>query len=317
MELCNELAIRGLLERHGFRFSRSMGQNFLIDPSIPAAIAEASGADENCGVLEIGPGIGPLTRELARRAGRVVSIELDRALLPVLAETVGALPNVEIIPGDALRLDLEGLIREKFPGLTPMVCANLPYNITTPVLTKLVDIPALTRLTVLIQKEAAQRFTAAQGSPEIGAFPLQLQYRMETDILFDVEPECFLPRPKVTSTVLRCVRRETPAVAVSDEVLFRKVLKGAFLLRRKTLSNSLSSALPQFSKEDIQAAIAECGLAPTVRGEALALRQFAELTEALARRADTQVCPTEPVGDPCRGPMGASAPPENGGAGGG
>ena len=230
---------------------------------------------------------------------------------------MGALPNVEIIPGDALRLDLEGLIREKFPGLTPMVCANLPYNITTPVLTKLVDIPALTRLTVLIQKEAAQRFTAAQGSPEIGAFPLQLQYRMETELLFDVEPECFLPRPKVTSTVLRCVRRETPAVAVSDEVLFRKVLKGAFLLRRKTLSNSLSSALPQFSKEDIQAAIAECGLAPTVRGEALALRQFAELTEALARRADTQVCPTEPVGDPCRGPMGASAPPENGGAGGG
>lgn len=285
MELCNEIVIRGLLERHGFRFSRSMGQNFLIDPSIPAAIAEASGADEGCGVLEIGPGIGPLTAELAKRAGKVVSIELDRALLPVLAETVGNLPNVEIVPGDALRLDLERLIAEKFQGLTPMVCANLPYNITTPVLTKLAGIPSLTALTVLIQKEAAQRFTAPQGSPEIGTFPLQLQYRMETELLFDVEPECFLPRPKVTSTVLRCVRRQQPAVAVRDEALFQKVLKGAFLLRRKTLSNSLASALPQFSKEEIQAAIAECGLPATVRGEALSLAEFAALTEALGNRS--------------------------------
>ena len=282
MELCNEIVIQGLLERHGFRFSRSMGQNFLIDPSIPAAIAEASGADEGCGVLEIGPGIGPLTAELAKRAGKVVSIELDRALLPVLAETVGDLPNVEIVPGDALRLDLERLIAEKFQGLTPMVCANLPYNITTPVLTKLAGIPSLTALTVLIQKEAAQRFTAPQGSPEIGAFPLQLQYRMETELLFDVEPECFLPRPKVTSTVLRCVRRQRPAVAVRDEALFQKVLKGAFLLRRKTLSNSLASALPGFSKEEVQAAIQACGLPATVRGEALSLAEFAALTEALA-----------------------------------
>ena len=179
--------------------------------SIPAAIAEASGADEGCGVLEIGPGIGPLTQELAKRAGKVVSIELDRALLPVLAETVGGLPNVEIVPGDALRLDLEGLIREKFQGLTPMVCANLPYNITTPVLTKLVDIPSLTALTVLIQKEAAQRLTAPQGSPEIGASPLWLQYRRETERLFDVEPECFLPRPKVDSALVAIERRPAPA----------------------------------------------------------------------------------------------------------
>ena len=284
MELCNEVFLRALLERHGFHFSRSMGQNFLIDPSIPAAITEASGADEGCGVLEIGPGIGPLTQELAKRAGKVVSIELDRALLPVLAETVGGFPNVEIVPGDALRLDLEALVREKFAGLRPMVCANLPYNITTPVLTKLVGIPALTELTVLIQREAAQRLTAAQGSSEIGPFPLQLQYRMETELLFDVEPECFLPRPKVTSTVLRCVRREKPAVAVGDEALFQKVLKGAFLLRRKTLSNSLSAALPQFSRETVQAAIAECGLPPSVRGEALTLPQFAALTDALAAR---------------------------------
>ena len=285
MDLCNINQIKGLLRRHGFRFSKSMGQNFLIDPDIPYHIAEASGADAHCGVLEIGPGIGPLTQQLAQRAGRVVAIELDTALLPILQETMAEYDNVTIRHGDILKQNLPELVAEVFDGLTPMVCANLPYNITTPVLTKLAGIPSLTALTVLIQKEAAQRFTAPQGSPEIGAFPLQLQYRMETELLFDVEPECFLPPPKVTSTVLRCVRRQQPAVAVRDEALFQKVLKGAFLLRRKTLSNSLASALPQFSKEEIQAAIAECGLPATVRGEALSLAEFAALTEALGNRS--------------------------------
>ena len=206
MNLCDELTIRMLLERHGFHFSKSMGQNFLIDPQIPADIAAASQADETCGVLEIGPGIGPLTSELAQRAGKVVSIELDRALLPILAETMAPHSNVEIVPGDVTRLDLKALIGEKFAGLRPIVCANLPYNITTPVLTALVDIPAIESITVLIQKEAAQRLTSAKGSAD-GAFPLRLQYEMETECLFDVPPEKFLPAPKVTSTVLRCVRR--------------------------------------------------------------------------------------------------------------
>ena len=151
MNLCDELTIRMLLERHGFHFSKSMGQNFLIDPQIPADIAAASQADETCGVLEIGPGIGPLTSELAQRAGKVVSIELDRALLPILAETMAPYSNVEIVPGDVTRLDLKALIGEKFAGLRPIVCANLPYNITTPVLTALVDIPAIESITVLIQ----------------------------------------------------------------------------------------------------------------------------------------------------------------------
>ena len=206
MNLCDELTIRMLLERHGFHFSKSMGQNFLIDPQIPADIAAASQADETCGVLEIGPGIGPLTSELAQRAGKVVSIELDRALLPILAETMAPYSNVEIVPGDVTRLDLKALIDEKFAGLRPIVCANLPYNITTPVLTALTDIPAIESVTVLIQKEAAQRLTSAKGSAD-GAFPLRLQYEMETECLFDVPPEKFLPAPKVTSTVLRCVRR--------------------------------------------------------------------------------------------------------------
>ena len=178
MNLCDYDTIRALLGRHGFHFSKSMGQNFLIDPQVPSDIAAASQADDSCGVLEIGPGIGPLTAELAQRAGRVVSVELDNALLPVLAETMADYPNVEIIPGDVLKLDLTSLAAEKFQGLTPIVCANLPYNITTPVLTKLVEAPCFQTVTVLIQREVARRLCAAQGSSEGGAFSLFLQYHM-------------------------------------------------------------------------------------------------------------------------------------------
>ena len=260
-----------------------MGQNFLIDPEIPARIAASSEADEHCGVLEIGPGIGPLTAELAQRAGKVVSVELDRSLLPILAETMAAHPNVEIVPGDVMRLDLSALIAEKFQGLRPIVCANLPYNITTPVLTKFVETPAIETVTVLIQKEVAQRLTAPQGSADGGAFSLYLQYYMETSCLFDVPREKFFPSPKVTSAVLRCVRREKPAVEVADKAFFFKVIKGAFLLRRKTLVNSLSSALPGMEKAGIADAIVACGLPPAVRGEALTLADFAALSDALAK----------------------------------
>ncbi len=279
MNLCDLPSIQALLERHGFHFSRSMGQNFLIDASVPRAIAEGSRADESCGVLEIGPGIGPLTAELAKRAGKVVSVELDKTLLPVLEETMAEFPNVEILSGDVMKLDLEALIAEKFQGLTPIVCANLPYNITTPVMTKLVNTPSLRSITVLVQKEAAARLTP--GSRDVGPFFWELQYRMETAYLFDVPAECFFPQPKVTSAVMRCVRRASPAVAVEDEAFFLKVLRGAFLLRRKTLVNSLSAAFPKLDKAAIQAAIEGCGLPPTVRGEALTLADFAALAAAL------------------------------------
>ena len=281
MNLCDLRSIQELLERHGFRFSKSMGQNFLIDDSIPRAIAESSQADKTCGVLEIGPGIGPLTAELAKRAGKVVSIELDKTLLPVLQETMAEFPNVEIVSGDVMKLDLEALIGEKFQGLTPIVCANLPYNITTPVMTKLMETESLRSITVLVQKEAAQRLTP--GSKDVGPFFWELQYRMETEYLFDVPADRFYPQPKVTSAVMRCVRRERPAVEVGDEQLFLKVLRGAFLLRRKTLVNSLSSAFPKLTKDEILAAIEGCGLSPTVRGEALTLQNFADLTAALRR----------------------------------
>ena len=259
-----------------------MGQNFLIDPQVPADIAAASRADETCGVLEIGPGIGPLTAELAQRAGKVVSVELDKSLLPVLAETMAPYPNVEIVPGDVMKLDLEALAAEKFQGLRPIVCANLPYNITTPVLTKLVETPCFEAITVLIQKEVAQRLAAPQGSSDGGSFSMFLQYYMETEYLFDVPREKFLPAPKVTSAVLRCVRREKPPVSVRDEDFFFRCLRGAFLLRRKTLANSLAAALGR-DKAAIQEAIEACGLPATIRGEALTLEDLARLSDELGK----------------------------------
>ena len=282
MNLCDYDTIRELLGRHGFHFSKSMGQNFLIDPQVPRDIAAASQADMGCGVLEIGPGIGPLTAELAQRAGKVVSVELDKSLLPVLAETMAPYPNVEIVPGDVMKLDLEALVREKLEGLRPIVCANLPYNITTPILTKLIETPCFETITVLIQKEVAQRLAAPQGSSDGGSFSMFLQYYMEAEYLFDVPREKFLPAPKVTSAVLRCVRREKPPVAVRDEEFFFRCLRGAFLLRRKTLANSLSAALGR-DKAVIQEAIESCGLPPTIRGEALTLEDLARLSDELGK----------------------------------
>ena len=286
MNLCDRETLRALLGRHGFHFSKSMGQNFLIDPAVPADIAAASQADKTCGVLEIGPGVGCLTAELAQRAGKVVSVELDRKLLPVLEETLAPYDHVEVVPGDVLKLDLQALAAEKLSGLRPVVCANLPYNITTPVLTALVEAPCFESVTVLLQKEVAQRLAAPQGDSGGGAFTLWLQYFMQTEVLFEVPADKFLPAPKVDSAVLRCVRRKAPAVAVEDEDFFFRVIRGAFLLRRKTLANSLSSALPEIGKERIQAAIEARGFPPAVRGEALTLQDFAALSLFLERYRD-------------------------------
>ncbi len=274
--------LRDLLTAHGFRFSKSMGQNFLLDRDALERIADAAGLGPTAGVMEIGPGAGALTAELARRAGKVVSIELDRGLLPVLAETLGDFSNVEIVQGDALKLDLNALAAEKLPGLTPVVCANLPYNITTAALEKLVQTPCLPRFTVLVQKEVAQRLAAAPGSRTGGAFSLYLHYYMEPELLFSVPRDLFLPAPKVDSAVLRCVRRERPAVEVEDEAWFFRVVRGGFLLRRKTLANSLSAALPELSREAVRSALGDCGLGLSVRGEALTLEDWAALSGALA-----------------------------------
>ena len=225
MNLCDIREIRALLSRHGFRFSKSMGQNFLVAGWVPREIAAASGADGAHGVLEIGPGIGCLTRELCALAGQVVSVELDKALLPVLAETMAGADRFTLIPGDILKLDVPALVDQHFQGLTPLVCANLPYNITTPVLRVLASCGRFEAMTVMIQREVALRLAARPGTGDYGAFTVFMQYYSQPEILFDVPPDCFLPAPKVTSAVVRCRMRQTPAVspACGQDFFFRTV----------------------------------------------------------------------------------------------
>lgn len=281
MNLTDINDIKSLLGRHGFHFSKSMGQNFLIEDWVPQDIADAAGLDEDCGVLEIGPGIGPLTVQLAQRAGKVAAIELDRTLLPILAETLADYENAEIIPGDAMKLDLCKLCGEKFPNMTVKACANLPYNITTPVLTKLLESGCFQSITVMIQREVARRICAAPGTADYGAFSLFCQYHAECSLLFDVGPECFLPAPKVTSSVIQLVPRAVPPVDTEPAALFR-VVKAAFAQRRKTLLNGLSAAYgSRFSKEELRKIIADCGLPEGIRGERLGLTEFAALAEKL------------------------------------
>ena len=282
MDLCNGNDIKALLARHGFRFSKSMGQNFLIEGWVPRDIAEASGADSGCGVLEIGPGIGPLTVQLARRAGQVAAVELDRALLPILSETLAPCRNVTVIPGDIMKLDLAALVNERLSGLTPIACANLPYNITTPVLTRLIESGLFASITVMIQREVALRICAAPGTADYGAFSVFCQYHTQPALLFDVGPECFLPAPKVTSAVLRLIPRREPPQTLVDEALFFRVVRASFAQRRKTLLNGLSSAFgAQVGKQALRQAIEAAGLPPDVRGERLGIAEFAAVAAAI------------------------------------
>ena len=285
MERNDKAAIEALLKRHGFHFSKSMGQNFLIDPAIPYEIAESSRANEQNGVLEIGPGIGALSHELCERAGKVVAVELDKTLLPILDETMARFDNFEVVSADILKTDISALVREKFAGLTPIVCANLPYNITTPAITALIESKCFENITVLVQKEVAERLCAAPGTSAYGAFSVFMQYYTEPEYLFAVPRECFEPQPKVTSAVLRAVVRREPPVEVEDEKFFFRVVYAAFALRRKTLVNSLMTGFgSQLTKEQVTGAVVSAGLAPTVRGEKLGREEFARLTRALAER---------------------------------
>ena len=281
MDLCDVSQIKALLARHGFRFSKSMGQNFLIEAWVPQDIAAASGAGTGVGVLEVGPGIGPLTGQLAVRAERVVSVELDRSLLPILSETLAGYSNTEVIAGDILKTDIPALIGEKFVGLTPVACANLPYNITTPAITALIEANCFSSITVMIQREVARRICAAPGTADYGAFSVYCQYYTAPELLFEVPPDCFIPAPKVTSAVVRLVPRSAPA-EVDDPDHFFRVVKAAFALRRKTLLNSLSANLGgQYTKETLSQAIAACSLPADVRGERLSIPQFAQLSRRL------------------------------------
>ena len=256
MELTDINEVRALLARHGFRFSKSLGQNFLVASWVPRDIADSAGLDENTGVLEIGPGIGCLTKELSLRAGKVAAVELDESLKDVLAETLSGCANVDLIFGDILRQDIHALAARHFTGLRPVVCANLPYNVTSPLLTAFL--------------------TAGYG-----AFGIFVQWYMTCELLFDVAPGCFIPQPKVTSSVIRLTRRAEKPYPVRDEALFFRIIRVAFNQRRKTLVNALSAGLG-LDKADIERAVTACGLDARVRGEALDAGQFVSICEKIS-----------------------------------
>lgn len=273
--------IKKILSEHGFTFSKSLGQNFLINPTVCPRMAEACGADCDTGVLEIGAGIGVLTAELAKRAKKVVSLELDTRLIPVLAETLGEFSNVEVLNADVLKLDLNKLIDDCFQGMHVAVCANLPYYITSPVIMALLEsrIP-VDAVTVMVQKEAAARLCAPVGSRDAGAVTVAVNYYAQAEKLFDVSAGSFMPAPKVDSSVIRLNIRKKPPVEVSDEKFFFRVIKAAFGQRRKTASNSLSAGLG-IPKDKVSAAIAAAGFEPSVRAESLTMQELARLSECL------------------------------------
>lgn len=281
MELSNIGTIKDILGRHGFTFSKSLGQNFLINPSVCPKMAEQSGAKKGVGVIEVGPGIGVLTCQLAERADRVVAIELDKRLLPVLDETLAEYDNIRIINDDILKIDLKKLIETEFSGMEVVVCANLPYYITSPVIMKLLeDKLPINALTVMVQKEAAQRICAEVGSRQSGAVTVAVNYYAKPQILFGVSAGSFMPAPKVDSAVIRLDILKEPCVQVEDEELFFRVVKAAFSQRRKTLPNSLSAGL-QISKLTVTNALNRANVPVNYRAEQLTMEQLAKISNAI------------------------------------
>ena len=283
MNLTDETQLRALLKRHGFRFDRHKGQNFLVADWVPVQIAETAQLEEDDLVLEIGPGIGTLTQELCKRAGRVVAVELDKNLPPILDETLAAFQNVSILSGDFLKLDLAEALAP-MGGKKAVLCANLPYNITTPILTRSIESGLFSKLTVMMQREVALRICAAPGTSDYGAFTLYCNYYTRPELQFEVPPDCFLPAPKVTSAVITMELLEKPPVEVNDQRLLFSLIKAAFAQRRKTLVNALFAVFgDRFSKEELTAVLQGLGLSADVRGERLSLAQFAELANAMGK----------------------------------
>lgn len=283
MNLTDYSTIKRLLARHQFHFSRALGQNFLINPEICPKMVSASGVDKNSDVLEIGAGIGVLTVELAKTAKKVVTLEVDKRLLPVLAETLHDFRNVSVLNEDIMRISLSALFSENFSSEKVTVVANLPYYITSPVIMLLLEshLP-LNNLTVMVQKEAAERICAEVGERKSGALTVAVRYYAEPELLFDVPRTCFLPSPNVDSAVIRLTLREIPPVEVEDEKFFFHIVQAAFAQRRKTAVNSLSAGL-NLSKPAIAEALRQIGLSPNARAETFTLEQFAKLAEILGR----------------------------------
>lgn len=272
-----------VIKKYEFCFQKKFGQNFLIDGHVLDKIIAGAGVTKDDMVLEIGPGIGMMTQYLAEAAGKVVAVEIDRNLLPILQETLADYDNVKVIHADVLSLDLEKLVQEENGGRPIKVVANLPYYITTPIIMALFEqhVP-LANVTVMVQKEVAARMKSGPGSKDYGALSLAVQYYAEPYIVANVPCNCFMPRPNVDSAVIRLTRYEEPPVQVKDEKMLFKIIRASFNQRRKTLQNGLNNSSElNFTKDQIAAAIAAAGFSPSVRGEALTLEQFARLTDIL------------------------------------
>ncbi len=284
INVCDIGVMKPLLTEHGFHFSKAKGQNFLIAPWVPERIAEDSGVNETVGVLEIGPGIGPLTQQLCLRAKKVCAVELDTRLKPILEKTVGQFTNLDILWDDVLKQDVKALVAEKFAGLKPMACANLPYYITTPILSALLEAECFDRVTVMVQKEVAQRIAAKPGTADYGAFTVFCQFYAQPEYLFDVPPHCFVPQPKVMSGVISLkVRKELPW-EIADKALFFRVVRSSFAMRRKKLSNGLASGFPELGKTGAEEVLASAGFDANVRGETLDIPAFAAIANEIHRR---------------------------------
>lgn len=281
MRLCDIHVIKDVLSRHGFHFSKSLGQNFLTAQWVPERIAAECGVDKNSCALEVGPGMGCLTNELSKQAEKVVAIELDRALFPVLEETLAECDNVEVVHGDVLKTDLSAICKDKFGDKKVYACANLPYYITTPAISALLDSKIFSGITVMVQKEVAKRICAKADSSDYSAFSIYVQYYADAKILFDVPAGCFVPQPKVDSAVIRLNPLDTPSVSVKNEKLFFAIVRAAFNQRRKTLVNAVSPAFGgRLDKADILSIMKTCNLDERIRGEKLTLEEYAKLADA-------------------------------------
>ena len=284
INVCDIQIMKPLLAANGFHFSKAKGQNFLIAPWVPESIALDSGVDEQTGVLEIGPGIGPLTQQLCLRAGKVCAVELDTRLEPILKQTVGEFSNLEILWQDVLKLDIAALVREKFSGLRPAACANLPYYITSPILSALLEAECFDQVTVMVQKEVAQRIAAAPGTADYSAFTVFCQYYAEPELLFDVPAHCFLPQPKVTSSVITLRVRKDRPWDIPNQTIFFRTVRASFAMRRKKLSNGLAAGFPELGKTGAEEVIAAAGFDANVRGETLSIPEFARIAAEITRR---------------------------------
>ena len=283
INVCDIQVMKPLLADHGFHFSKAKGQNFLTQKWVPEQIAERSGVDETAGVLEIGPGIGPLTQQLCLRAKKVCAVELDKRLAPILKQTVGEFDNLQIIWDDVLNQDIAALVAEKFSGLRPMACANLPYYITSPILTALLEAVCFDSVTVMVQQEVAQRIAAEAGSADYSAFSVFCQYYAQPEILFDVPAHCFLPQPKVTSAVITLRTRKEKPWQIADEKIFFRTVRAGFAMRRKKLSNGLAAGFSELGKEGAAEVIRRAGLSENVRAETLTIEEFSALSNEIVK----------------------------------